>query len=495
MDNDIAKDSNMEATVIARTLDLVDAKLKAKGCEMPRSICVNPDNTAREAKNQHFLKFLAFLHATGVVDEDSFESLRSGHSHAEIDQRFSVAGTKLAMASCLEDPLEFAELMKQEMTPVKNREIHIEKLTGTWDFKEWFAPVSCEVSGLTATATHKDKHTNHVWVFTNKNTVVDTLGFTEESIDVDHVQAARDDRVVIKESDPIMLVKQFMHSQSFTQTPQLLIPSEEFQKLDPSMLKPAQRNSLGDTVLKEFRKTALNVGAPPWNLVKAENYLNCLCDNNEAMTVPTPPKLEFIFKSRPRPSLHAPLAHCNAVLDYDTDIRGVVVKIKKQTIAKAKGSAKKPATKAAAPKAKGALMKKPAAAAAAPGAVAIPGLEELVRDDAPSPGDVVEEAASPVPVGAASPGLVEDGAVGRVAGDGAAGGGEDGPPRPGLGGGGRVPPAGGGPPGKKPRRLAPPPGSAKSQFRFISFEAFLILHTFNVCFTCVNIALLIFFNP
>ena len=58
MDADMKKDSNMEATVIARSLDLMQQKLDRQGHHAPEDLPVNVDNTTREAKNQHFYVFM-----------------------------------------------------------------------------------------------------------------------------------------------------------------------------------------------------------------------------------------------------------------------------------------------------------------------------------------------------------------------------------------------------------------------------------------------------
>ena len=64
----------------------------------------------------------------------SLEFMRSGHSHNEMDQRFSSVGATLAAAPVLQDEREFANWVTANLKPIGNRQIHVEVLPGTWDF-------------------------------------------------------------------------------------------------------------------------------------------------------------------------------------------------------------------------------------------------------------------------------------------------------------------------------------------------------------------------
>jgi hypothetical protein len=89
MDCDLAKDANMECTVISRTLDLVTNKMgDGANVSLPTTLLVAADNTPREGKNQHFQTYLAYLKASGKFESAEAEYLRTGHTHNEQDQRF-----------------------------------------------------------------------------------------------------------------------------------------------------------------------------------------------------------------------------------------------------------------------------------------------------------------------------------------------------------------------------------------------------------------------
>ena len=104
MNTDLAKDSNMEATLCAHALDLCDELLGSRGCKLPAHLQIFADNTAREARNQHF-----FMWCSSLVSKDVFRSvaigfLQVGHAHNQVDQRFSVVSTELARQDILETP-------------------------------------------------------------------------------------------------------------------------------------------------------------------------------------------------------------------------------------------------------------------------------------------------------------------------------------------------------------------------------------------------------
>ena len=53
--------------------------------------------------------------------------------------------------------------------------------------------------------------------------------------------------------------------------------------------------SFTERELQEYQKTARCVAKGPWNLLKAQQYLERLCDANMNGDMQRPPKLEFIF--------------------------------------------------------------------------------------------------------------------------------------------------------------------------------------------------------
>eukprot|EP00959_Pyramimonas_sp_CCMP1952_P272058 5688359-Pyramimonas_sp.AAC.1 len=96
MNTDLAKDAKMEATLCSHALDLCQELLGSRGCKLPADLQIFADNTAREARNQHF-----FMWCSSLVSKDTFRSvaigfLQVGHARSQVDQRFSAVSTQLA---------------------------------------------------------------------------------------------------------------------------------------------------------------------------------------------------------------------------------------------------------------------------------------------------------------------------------------------------------------------------------------------------------------
>lgn len=163
MSPDVAKDSNMESTVIHRTLDHVVEHQRNHGHPMPANLIVNADNTTREAKNQHFATSMAQLVATDKFQSLEVEFPKTGHTHNELDQRFSTLATTLKRAPVLETPEEFQEYLQENLQEVRGRKIIVEILPSTMNWMKWHAPLDVNISGLAAH--HGDLHTNHSWRF------------------------------------------------------------------------------------------------------------------------------------------------------------------------------------------------------------------------------------------------------------------------------------------------------------------------------------------
>jgi hypothetical protein len=81
MGGDVAKDANMNITVVAKVMDLVNQQLTAKDACMPQNLILEIDNTCREGKNQHFEMFSNFLASTAVYESSQTETAEVGHTH------------------------------------------------------------------------------------------------------------------------------------------------------------------------------------------------------------------------------------------------------------------------------------------------------------------------------------------------------------------------------------------------------------------------------
>lgn len=290
MDSSLAKDANMNCTVISKVVDQVLANLDPQFA-LPRSLIVGADNTTREAKNQHFAGYLAYLVSSEKFEATECQFMQTGHTHNEQDQRFSSVATLLARAPVLEDPEDFASWIREHVVPPRGRKLHVEVLNSTMDFQAWLHGVDVQLAGLAAT--HIEPDTNHVWRFGRRDMVPDVM--TDQAIEVEVMHEAwqgmpSDGR------DVVLFVKQYMHTAELTQAPLLVQPYEVAQKLRKGDLRVMLSNQLGERVVREYRKTASALGQPPWNLLKAQEYLNHLCDESEQGLQRAAQELNFLFE-------------------------------------------------------------------------------------------------------------------------------------------------------------------------------------------------------
>ena len=104
MDADQPKSSDMQQTILARVLDIVDGILRKDNLPMPANLLLAADNTTREHRNQHLLKFLAKLVSCKQFLAAENGYMMVGHTHNKLDQRFGTIACGLARQQVLETP-------------------------------------------------------------------------------------------------------------------------------------------------------------------------------------------------------------------------------------------------------------------------------------------------------------------------------------------------------------------------------------------------------
>ena len=277
MGPDIPKDSNMEATAVLKTLE-AGLRVLPPNTKLGHSLEVNTDNTAREAKNQYYAKFSSYLVGTHKFEAVQQSMQKTGHSHNEVDQRFSSAATTLKSAPELEDEEDFANWLREHLKPVRGRALHVEVLHTIMDFRAWLVPFHVSYSGLTACQSALD--TCHSWRFV-KRRLLGTISGSDADVVQNDIPEWSD--LAPDDNDVVLILKESLSSTRMSQKPLLVLPVSVASSVDPKDLKPALRNDLGERTRKEYRKTATSVALEPWLLLKAQRYLNDLCDRNESM--------------------------------------------------------------------------------------------------------------------------------------------------------------------------------------------------------------------
>ena len=155
MNTDQAKDASMNCTVISRVLDLVRDDMDDRHA-LPRNLVISADNTARESKNQIFANYNGYLVASEKFDTDQVEYKQPGHTHDELDQRFSTVASMLSRAPVLEDPPEFRNWIEQNVVPPRGRKLHVEVLFFLSFFFLFVSPLLLLWRSLTLLTTSKN---------------------------------------------------------------------------------------------------------------------------------------------------------------------------------------------------------------------------------------------------------------------------------------------------------------------------------------------------
>lgn len=108
-EHDLPKDSNTSLEIISHCMDLLSTRVRLDQCD----ITIQCDNTCREVKNNHILRFAAGAVSCGCVRSLKISSLRSGHSHEDIDQLFGQIATFLKGLRCQLTSNDFVESLRE----------------------------------------------------------------------------------------------------------------------------------------------------------------------------------------------------------------------------------------------------------------------------------------------------------------------------------------------------------------------------------------------
>jgi len=287
-DQDVKKDSNMEMTCISLTLDLAQQELQKRGLTMPEHLSLNWDNTAREGKNQHLAKYQAWLVSTGRFRSVQDGQGQVGHTHNKQDQRFSVVATILKGAAVLQTPEDFIDTISKNVNPPGNRQLVVSKLNASYDWRPFFEPLAMSVTGIAASVPNPDVCHSKRFIL---RADLDKLLPKGTEVEVPEIFGKEPP----DPADVFMLAKEFWSSDRLSQAPLLFLPKVVANRLAPGgPVATMDRNRLSDEQLRQFRRTAAKAGEAPWNLARAEHYLNQWCLENERAAWPQPVRLQFV---------------------------------------------------------------------------------------------------------------------------------------------------------------------------------------------------------
>eukprot|EP00971_Amphidinium_carterae_P352669 6492697-Amphidinium_carterae.3 len=292
-----ALDTNNEIRLTPCVQDVASNILASKRVPLPCHLCVQADNTCREQKNSTGLLWMALQVYKGTFKSACQSHLTKGHSHIDVDQRFSEVNTCIHNADHLQTPQDFLEAMETRVSKKNARptlldhflcrvhatEVVCERVGAIRNWAKYFEDGlhSPHREDKALKLTHHTGPTGcHVFHFVRRVDLPNQSWVREKVPEVDHGVFAS---LGLEENDYdiILLTRAFMHSESLLQAPLLFLPAAMARNLNlmgPTTTVPL--NNINDREKQEYRKTAKLLRADPWQMHRAAEWLEELVDNN-----------------------------------------------------------------------------------------------------------------------------------------------------------------------------------------------------------------------
>ena len=286
LEADVRGDSDCQQTLLSRALELAEEELRSCGKSMPTRLVFHNDNTSKEGRNSMLLQFAAVLVGTQRAEEVTIAMFKVGHTHNRLDQRFAVIAKLLARASSLETPADYISFLQEHYKPARNVKLVVEEVGGAHHWRMFFDHLATHFAGMTGTQSTADAA--HLFRIVRRDSVkscVPGIPFEEDGQG--------------QPSDPVLLAKHWICSKALSQPPTVLFEGDlglDFSKL-PGMTAP--RTMLTDFSVKQYKRTALEVLAAPWQLETASAYLMSWLRRNAGQAEQPPlPDINFIVEGR-----------------------------------------------------------------------------------------------------------------------------------------------------------------------------------------------------
>ena len=221
MDPDVKKDANLEITLCALMQQHVHERLTADHQPMPACWSHQSDNAPGEGKNQIMAKYASWTVWKETFDTSELTQNMVGHTHGEIDQRHSEAGSMLNKHDTLEDPPEFLTALSK-VTPRKGRQLVVKKIEASLDWASFFDNLGVTMSGhvQSAAMTKENEDACHMWRFVPRYKLD-----WKDTISTDWPEQPPHPK------DIILLVKHEMSDTDLSQPPVVFCPNAFYERL------------------------------------------------------------------------------------------------------------------------------------------------------------------------------------------------------------------------------------------------------------------------
>ena len=252
---------------------------------MPTRVVFQSDNAASEMKNQTVAKMGAYLTHQVFPEGSSHVTAEKGHTHNELDRRFGVVATACNRADVLQTPEAFIQRIHDTVTPQSGMEVLAQRLPAVFDWSSFFDNLGVKMMG------HTGVGSQHVWRFVHRSSCA----------------AVPISPTVGDPRDIIFLAKDYMRSRILSQAPFVFAQASQMEALNYVLpIAVAQRHTLSERVLQDYRKAAQVVAEKPWQMLDAQNYLETLARDNEQRKQWPAPVLHVVWKG---PSRTIPVDH------------------------------------------------------------------------------------------------------------------------------------------------------------------------------------------
>ncbi|XP_063954176.1 uncharacterized protein LOC135153857 [Lytechinus pictus] len=176
-------DSNMVINTLMKALVKESA-----GRPLPSTLYLQQDNCWRENKNRFFIGFMAYLVAMHIFNEVQMSFLMVGHTHEDIDQRFSCISRSLKHR----DARTLPELQRVIVDSMPKMSVKALRLGQVFDIKTWLEPYLNPISQHSA---------QHAFRLTRSKDGPVLLHYKQWNQDPDWLPLANEDQIPVFISD------------------------------------------------------------------------------------------------------------------------------------------------------------------------------------------------------------------------------------------------------------------------------------------------------